>query len=363
MREALTHSKNVATIRLAEQVGLSRVIDMAHRLGIGGDIPPYPSVAIGAAEVTLLEMVAAYATFATLGERPEPRFVTRVTDRQGNLVWQVPPRSQRALSSDVAFLTVSLMRDVVDRGTGAAVRSVGFTQPAAGKTGTTNESADVWFVGFTPEIAGGVWIGMDDPERIMASATGGRLAAPVWGRIMRQVAPGSSGWSPPPGIEQHMVDARGNVVASNCPTVGDLHEEYFMRGTVSTAGCNDYLLGYDTLGADSLYEGDDSWWGRIRQRVFGDEERDTAAGDTTPAQRPDTIIMGERDTRLDPVRPDTIRRDTIRMNPTPRDTIRLRPQRPDTTPRPLPEDTLVGRPVGESPPDSTPAPPADLGGR
>jgi len=365
MREALTQSKNVATIRLAEQVGLGRVIEVARRLGISGDIPHYPSVAIGAAEVTLLEMVTAYAAFATLGERPDPRFITRVTDRKGKLVWQVPPRSERALASDVAFLTVSLMRDVVDRGTGAAVRSVGFTQPAGGKTGTTNESADVWFVGFTPDIVGGVWIGMDEPERIMSSATGGRLAAPVWGRIMSQVAPGSSGWSPPPGVEQHMVDARGTVVASNCPTVGDLREEYFLRGTVTTAGCSEYLYGYDTLGVDSLYEDDDSWWRRIRQRVFGDEERDAAARDTSTTGRPDTIIMG-RD-RRDPVRRDTLYRDTIRMNPTPRDTVRLRPQRPDTLPRPVPaEDTLVGRPVGESPPDSTPttpATPANEGGR
>lgn len=341
MRQALTNSKNVATIRLAERIGLTRVIDTARRLGLTGDIPNYPSVAIGAAEVTLLEMVAAYATFATLGDRPDPRFITRVTDREGNLIMQVAPQSQRSLSSDVAFLTVDLMRDVVDRGTGAAVRSAGFTAPAAGKTGTTNESADVWFIGFTPDLVGGVWIGMDDPQRIMASATGGRLAAPVWGRIMRQVSSGSPDWSPPPGVEQHMVDARGNAVASNCPTFGEVREEYFLRGTMNPSGCREYLMGYgDTLGMgmDTLYEDDDSWWRRLRERVFRD---DAGARDTMTVPRQDTIIMGDpRDAR------ERDRSDTIRRTP-PRDTIRLTPQRPDTLPRPPVSDTLLGRPVPE----------------
>ena len=330
MRQALTRSKNVATIRLAEQVGLSRVINMAHTLGISGDIPNYPSIAIGAAEVTLTEIVAAYATLATLGDHPEPRFISHVTDREGRVVFQEPPRSSHVLDTDVAFVTVDLMRDVVDRGTGAAVRSAGFRAPAAGKTGTTNESADVWFVGFTPRIAAGVWIGMDDPQRIMARATGGRLAAPVWGRIMRSVNPGSQNWTPPPGVEQYLVDEYGNVVASNCPTYGEVHEEYFVRGTVRPHDCRS-MYGYDTLYYDSAYGGGqgDSWWRRLRERIFGDEEADSLG---RPATRPDTIIRGRR------APPDTIRMG--RPLPTPRDTIRLRPDPPDTMRRPTARDTI-----------------------
>ena len=353
MREALVNSKNVPTIRLAEQVGLGRVIDTARQLGISGDIPHYPSIAIGAAEVSLLEMVTAYATFATLGERPEPRFITEVTDRDGNIVWQVPPRTQHGLASDVAFVTVDLMRDVVDRGTGAGVRSVGFTAPAAGKTGTTNESADVWFIGFTPEIVTGVWIGMDDPQRIMSRATGGRLAAPVWGRIMRQVARGANSWSPPPGVEQQMVDARGNVVASNCPTVGEVREEYFLRGTVRTTDCRDYLMGYgDSARYDSLYEEDDSWWRRLRDRVLGEEEaRRDSLGRDTLTSRPDTIIMGGREDTLGvPMDSPLPSPDTF---PTPRDTIDLTPSPPDSTPRPEPEDSMIGT---SAPPDTVPPP-------
>ena len=340
MRQALVNSKNVATIRLAEMVGLDRVINVARNLGVSGDIPHYPSIAIGAAEVTLMELVAAYATLASLGDRPQPRYVMRVTDRQGGVVWQQPPQTQQVLDPDVAFITLDLMRDVVERGTGAAVRGVGFTAPAAGKTGTTNESADVWFVGFTPRIAAGVWIGMDDPERIMPSATGGRLAAPVWGRVMNSITDSRAEWMAPPGVEQHLVDESGNVIASNCPTVGEVRQEWFLSGTAVPSGCRGYLYGYgDSIYSDSAYdgEGEDSWWRRLRDRIFGDEEQ----------QQPDTIRL---DTRQPP-------RDTIRLDPTrePQDTIRLGPPAADTAAPPT-QDTAappIGDPVRDTvPPDS-----------
>lgn len=341
MRQALVNSKNIPTIRLAEQVGLTRVIGMARSLGLSGDIPHFLSIAIGAAEVTLIEMVAAYATLASLGDRPDPRFISHVTDRDGNIVFQEPPRTEHVLATDVAFVTLDLMRDVVDRGTGTAVRAAGFGAPAAGKTGTTNESADVWFLGATPTIATGVWIGMDEPERIMARATGGRLAAPVWGRIMSGVNRGSGAWSPPPGVERYAVDEMGNVVGSGCPTYGPVREEYFIRGTVMPSDCGAAPYGYDSLYADTglVGEDDDTWWRRLRERIFGDEE-----GDSLQARpRPDTIIQGE-------------------PPPRPRDTIRLTPDPPDTMPRRRPRDTirmdstpeLAGVPVDTVPPDTLP---------
>ena len=340
MRQALVNSKNVATIRLAEMVGLDRVISVARSLGVSGEIPHYPSIAIGAAEVTLMELVAAYATLASLGDRPQPRFVMRVTDRQGGVVWQQPPQTRQVLDPDVAFITLDLMRDVVERGTGAAVRGTGFSAPAAGKTGTTNESADVWFVGFTPQIAAGVWIGMDDPQRIMSSATGGRLAAPVWGRVMRSIADGRPEWLPPPGVEQHLVDESGNVVASNCPTVGEVRQEWFLSGTAVPSGCQGYLYGYgDSIYADSVNGGDgeDSWWRRLRDRVLGDDDE----------EQPDTL-------RLDTRRPP---RDTIRLEP-PRDrqdTIRLGPPPSDTAAPPAQDTSAppIGDPVRDTvPPDN-----------
>ncbi len=320
MRQALFQSKNTATVRLAEQVGLERVIGMARSLGVESEIPRYPSIAIGAAEVTLMEMVTAYAALAALGERPEPRFVTHVTDRNGRTVWQVPPRARNVMARDVAFLTLDLMRDVVDRGTGTAVRGVGFRQPAAGKTGTTNESADVWFIGSTPRVTTGIWIGMDARQRITGNATGGRLAAPVWGRVMLGIANGDGNWTPPPGVERLQVDAYGNTVAANCPTYGDLREEYFLRGTANSFGCPGYGYDYDTLYADTLYPGDDDgWWRRLRERMRrddGDTLRDPRPPDTirtepwpTPESPPADTVPGDTVAPQpigDPVDPDTI---------------------------------------------------------
>ncbi len=328
MREALIDSKNVATIRLAQEVGLDRVIDMARNLGISEDIPHFPSIAIGAADVNLVEMVAAYSTFATLGDRPDPRYITSVTDRDGRVVLQVPPRARHVLDSDVAFVTVDLMRGVIDQGTGYAVRRAGFTAPAAGKTGTTNESADAWFIGFTPEITTGIWIGMDRPQRIMHGATGGRLAAPVWGRIMRTVATHNQDWTPPPGVERYEVDDNGNVLAEGCPVMGGVHQEYFLRGTVRAWGCGGYGYGYDSLYTDSTgrYESGSSWWDRLRNRIFGDEDE---GQQHRPQERPDTILPDR--SRTPP--PDTIRihRDTLRLHGEAEpDTSGARPTRPDT---------------------------------
>jgi 1A family penicillin-binding protein len=288
MRTALVRSQNIATVRLAEQVGLDRVISTARSLGITSDIPRYPSVAIGAAEVTLLEMVRAYATLAALGERPEPRFVTHVTDRNGRVVWQVAPRTSFGVSPEVAFITIDLMRDVISRGTGAPVRAAGFGLPAAGKTGTTNESADVWFVGSTPQITAGIWIGLDQRQQIMPRATGGRLAAPVWGRMMASIATEGSSWTPPSGIERRQVDSFGNVLAADCPTYGETREEYFLRGTVFAGACPGLGTAYDTLYQDTFgYEGD-GWWQRLRERVLRQDEMEALPD---PDTLPDTIIM------------------------------------------------------------------------
>jgi 1A family penicillin-binding protein len=334
MRNALVRSQNIATVRLAERVGLDRVISTARSLGISSDIPRYPSVAIGAAEVSLQEMVTAYAALASLGERPEPRYVTHVTDRHGRVVWQVAPRTAFAVSPEVAFITIDLMRDVVDRGTGTPVRAAGFRQPAAGKTGTTNESADVWFVGATPRVAAGIWIGLDERQRIMPRATGGRLAAPVWGRMMARIATDGSSWSPPSGIERRQVDSFGNVLGANCPTYGDTREEYFLRGTVYAGECPGLGTPYDTLYQDTFGDERDGWWQRLRERVLRQDETEPLPD---PDTLPDTIIM----------RPPP---DSPRPGTTPPD--------PGTTP---PDPEPAPSPPGE-PPIGEPVIPDTLGG-
>ncbi|HSJ25963.1 MAG TPA: penicillin-binding transpeptidase domain-containing protein, partial [Longimicrobiales bacterium] len=354
MRQALTYSKNVATVRLANEVGMSRVLGMAEQMGLG-TMPSNPSVVLGTAEVTPLQLTAAYAAFATLGHRPEPRFVTRVSDRNGVVVWQQQPHTNRVIDPAVAFITTSMMQDVVDRGTGTGVRGAGFRGPAAGKTGTTQDAADVWFVGFTPELVATIWIGLDKRARILRGATGGEIAAPLWGRIMKQFPASGSGWSPPSGVEQGQVDDMGNAVAAGCTPQGATRQEFFLRGSTPMASCyspSDYAYG-DTLGydqysygtwGDSLAAapdtagqvGDDGWWERMRRRVF---ERDSARV-ATP--RPDST----------PVAIPTPRRDSVRPPPagqpigTP-----VRPPARDTA-RPRPDST---RPPPPPPPDSVAA--------
>ncbi len=346
MRDALVYSKNVATVRLAMEVGVDRVVATARQIGLNGRIPNVPSVVLGSAEVTPLALTSAYSTFATLGTHPEPRLVTRVVDRAGTVVWTQEALTSNALDPAVAYIVTSMMKDVVDRGTGTAVRGAGFTGVAAGKTGTTNDAADVWFVGFTPRLVGTVWIGFDKRKTVLRGATGGELAAPVWGRIMRRVSEQTGDWLMPQGVEMRVVDELGNAIAENCPVQGATRQEYFLSGSAPFATCYVNQYPYDTLGfaMDTLTRLDDGWWIRMKKRLLG--------ADTIPVNSPPPDTTADpviRDTLLgtplQPLRTDTFRRavpDTMRR-PRP-DTMRPRPDttrpRADTTRRP-PTDTLL----------------------
>jgi penicillin-binding protein 1A len=343
MRNSLVHSRNVPTVRLANDVGMRRVVGTADQFGLG-DMPSNPSMVLGTAEVTPLRLTAAYAAFATLGQRPEPRFVTQVVDRNGGVVWQKQPYTQRVIDPAVAFLTTSMLQDVVNRGTGTGVRAAGFRGPAAGKTGTTQDASDIWFVGYTPEIVGTIWIGLDRRQRILRGATGGQLAAPVWGRMMSQVATSRNGWTAPSGVEQHTVDQMGVVVDAGCPAEGATYTEYFMRGMAPTRSCYSpdlYAYG-DSLGYDEYDEGldageDAGWWDRLRRRFAREDSiRGAPRGegsDTLPVRRPMVVdTMPEPWPRPSPT--DTARRPA----PTPPRPDTVRP-RPDTTSAP------IGRPV------------------
>lgn len=240
LRDALALSSNNATVRLGQWIGVDRVIEMARALGLTTEIPPYPSIFIGSAEVVPAELVAAYAAFANGGYRVKPRLITRVEDAHGNVLWQAPFERRRALDEDVAFLTLSLLEDVIERGTGTAVRSSGFWLPAAGKTGTTNESKDAWFIGMTPDLVAGVWIGFDRPQRIVSNGSGGSLAAPAWAELMKAAyrdRPAPAAWVPPPGLTSVPIDpATGSRATHDCPAE-DVRIEYFLRGTEPREYC------------------------------------------------------------------------------------------------------------------------------
>ena len=184
MRAALRTSSNRAAVQMLQQVGIPTAVRYAQRLGIG-DLPAVPSLALGSGEVTLLSMTSAYSVFANQGMVAPPSLIRRVEDASsGEVLYTASTHGERAISEATAFIMTSMMSDVINAGTGWQARQVGFTLPAAGKTGTTNDYHDVWFVGFTPHLVAGVWIGYDQPRTIIGNGYAGDLAAPLWGRFM-----------------------------------------------------------------------------------------------------------------------------------------------------------------------------------
>jgi penicillin-binding protein 1A len=242
MRDALRLSSNRAAVVLGERVGATRVVQTAHGMGITTPIQPLPSTFLGAASVVPLELVAAYAPFANGGARVAPRLIRRVEDAGGRVLYEARVSRRVAISPGAAFLTTSMMRGVVDRGTGSGVRQAGLSYdiPAAGKTGTTNDGTDVWFVGYTPDVVAGVWLGFDKPRAILANASGGGLAAPVWGRVVsryyqRHRAPAA--WPVPADVVAMPVDrATGKLATAQCPGES-VETEYFVAGTEPTEHC------------------------------------------------------------------------------------------------------------------------------
>lgn len=235
MREALSRSRNTTAVELGQRVGMDTVIATARRLGIETPILPYPASAIGASEVRLLDLVRAYSAFANLGGRVEPQAIRRIEDRQGRTVYaHVAQAPQFVLDPRVAFIVRDMLRDAAERGTGtAARRAVPAHVPVAGKTGTTNDNADVWFVGMTPEVVAGVWLGFDRPRTIAAGAGGGTLAAPIWGEMIGSYySERTSGqWSAPAGLVAVELDRETGQVATDDTPAAQRYVEYFVEGT------------------------------------------------------------------------------------------------------------------------------------
>jgi 1A family penicillin-binding protein len=235
LRDALAKSRNVVAVQIGQQLSLDSVAETARRIGLKSPIDPVPASAIGASVVQPLNLIAAYTAFANLGASVEPRFVYRVEDREGKVLWSVQPRALGpGLDARVAFVMRDMMRDVVERGTAASVRQhLPATIPAAGKTGTTNDNSDVWFVGLTPELVGGVWLGFDRPVTIATGAGGGSLAAPVWARVMaaHYGARTPVEWIPPIGVIPVELDRATGQQASDSTPPERRYTEYYVEGT------------------------------------------------------------------------------------------------------------------------------------
>jgi penicillin-binding protein 1A len=208
-------------------------------VGLRSDIAPFPSSAIGASAVRPIDLVAGFTVFANLGTAVEPRFVTRVEDSEGRVVWTgTVVQRTAALDSLAAFIVRDMMRDAVELGTATAVRQyLPASIPVAGKTGTTDDVTDTWFVGMTPDIVAGVWVGFDRPTTIVPRAAGGTLAAPIFGKALaewyKDRTPGS--WSTPQGLIVAAVDRETGALATNDTPPERRYSEYFVPGTEPSA--------------------------------------------------------------------------------------------------------------------------------
>ena len=234
-RDALTNSLNVATVKVAELIGYGRVVQVARQMGLGTNILPTPAVALGAYEMTPIEVAAGYTTFANIGTRTEPQFLRSVVNANGAPLEKFTPQTHMALDPRVAYLVDSLLKDVLNRGTGAGVRARGFTLPAAGKTGT---SRDGWFAGFTSNLLCVIWIGFDDNRDL--GLPGGAVAAPIWADFMNRATELAAyrevkDFAMPEGVQSVLIDPDTLQLATpNCPTT---REEVYVTGSAPTQFC------------------------------------------------------------------------------------------------------------------------------
>jgi penicillin-binding protein 1A len=243
MRRALYMSRNLAAVHVGLELGPQAIVDQARRFGLTTPIPAYPSIHIGAADVYPIEMIGAYGVFATLGFRTTPHAILRVENANGEVLWQHRPTSQPVLSAEEAWLMVDMMKDVVQRGT--AYRNTygaGFRVPAGGKTGTTNDGADVWFIGYTADLVAGVWMGFDQPKRIKANAQGGELAAPAWTAFMKEAyqrRPEPPDWPRPrpETLVARQIDGSSGLLAGPFCSSDAVYTEWFIPGTEPFEEC------------------------------------------------------------------------------------------------------------------------------
>jgi len=243
LRKALYQSRNLAAIRTGMAVGTRAVISMAKQFGIRTPIPPFPSMYIGSADVLPYQMIGSYSVFANLGLRTTTHAIIRVENAAGEVVWKPQHTREAVLSPEEAWVMVSMMKDVIMRGTASRIWSGGFRVPAGGKTGTTNDGSDVWFIGYTADLVAGVWMGFDLPTKIKANAQGGELAGPAWSAFMTEVykrKPTPPDWPRPDGIVVREIDAlTGQLATSACLT--NVTTEFFVAGTEPVQTCLDHV--------------------------------------------------------------------------------------------------------------------------
>ena len=238
LRTALKISSNRAAAQLLRQVGFSQTAYYAARLGIESRLPDVPSLALGTGGVTLLELTSAYGVFANEGVSVQPHLITRVEDGDGAAIWNDVPGRHQAVTASTAFLMNSMLADVVNSGTGAGARAAGFKLPAAGKTGTTDDYSDAWFVGYTPHLVAGVWFGLDKPAPIMSRGFAAVIAVPAWADFMKQATAKDKGdwFQPPADVEKVTICRTSGMLATDACRRGWTGVEYVQAGLTDVPG-------------------------------------------------------------------------------------------------------------------------------
>jgi penicillin-binding protein 1A len=250
-------------VRLILAVGPQTAIAYARRLGITSPLQNVYSLALGTSEVTLLELTSAYATWGAGGVRSEPYAIERVLDHEGHLLERREPRREEVLSPQTSFLITSMLQTVIEDGTGRGARRAGFKEPAAGKTGTTDDYTDGWFVGYTTELAVGVWTGFDEKRSMGPLMTGARVALPTWTSVMKAYYRDHSGepFPEPPGIVHKIVcEETGLLASTRCPKA---REEVFREGTEPRQVCDRHGFGGETWPARETGSEGTLWDGTI----------------------------------------------------------------------------------------------------
>ena len=238
VREALVRSLNVPTVNLAMKVGMESIKNTAGLFGFGDNLMAVPSLALGAGEVSPLSLARAYAAIANGGTLLDLKTVSKIILNGSPLTAAIPAqREQRAASEAAVYVLTNILQDAVNRGTGRAVRNLGYTGAVAGKTGTSNDARDAWFSGFTPHLLTIVWVGFDDNSKV--GLTGGQLAAPIWTNYMRCVQPMEPDvdFIEPPGVVHRTVDKTSGLLATEQCSASDLLDEVFVAGTEPVTLC------------------------------------------------------------------------------------------------------------------------------
>jgi penicillin-binding protein 1A len=237
MRRALEQSRNVPTARLLDRIGVDKAVEYARRFGVTSPLHPYLSLSLGTSEVSLLEMTSAFSAFPNQGVRVVPRYIRTIKDRQGAILFESHLEAREVVTAETAYVTLNMLRGVIDRGTATTARAL--KRPLAGKTGTTDDYSDAWFIGFTPSLCAGVWVGFDTKKTLGRGEVGARAALPIWISFLEEVLKGRpvEDFPAPPGVVLARVDRLTGFLAT--PHCRDTILETFLRGTEPNRFCGE----------------------------------------------------------------------------------------------------------------------------